>query len=123
MRIVPTDGWQERYAKALRREGWTLHPPGHSCVGTDHVFKGRQDTSFAASVYMAPRSGTIRKQVLDQLKQVGPATDVELQRDLVLSPNTERPRRVELVEGGFVRDSGHRRRHHGKEHIVWEAVR
>ena len=33
--------------------------------------------------------------------------------------NSERPRRVELVRGGWLEDSGQTRSHGGSEHIVW----
>lgn len=102
--------------------GWTLHPPGQSCIDSPHTFKGRHDTSFAASVYVAPKAGTYRRRILDALTTRGPATDVQIQTALGIAPNTERPRRVELVEGGFVQDSGQRIRHEGQEHIVWQAV-
>ena len=123
MRIIPTDpdDWQNRYARILARMGWTCHPPGTSCIGENHVYTGKQETSYGASVYAKPRTGTQRGAVLEMLMR-RPATDVELQEWLSMSPNTERPRRVELVEGGFVQDSGRVKRHHGREHIVWEAT-
>ena len=122
MKIIPTDpdDWQNRYARILARMGWTCHPPGTSCIGEIHSFKGKQDTSYGASVYVMPRTGTLRAEVMDYLVIHGPSTDVEIQRGLGIVPNTERPRRVELVEGGFVKDSGKVKRHHGREHILWE---
>ena len=104
----------------LSERGWTCHPPGTSCIGTHHTYDGKRDTSYAASVYVAPKTGTQREAVLRLLRR-RPATDVEIQEWLSMSPNTERPRRVELVEGGFVRDSGQVKRHHGRDHIVWEV--
>jgi hypothetical protein len=48
------------------------------------------------------------------------ATDEELQVDLGMSPNTERPRRVELVRGGFVVDSGMVRKTQASRYaVVW----
>ena len=107
-------------AEQLAGRGWTCHPPGTSCIGENHAFKGKQDTSYGASVYVAPRTGTVRAEVMNYLVIHGPSTDVEIQRGLGIVPNTERPRRVELVEGGFVKDSGKVKRHHGREHILWE---
>ena len=46
-------------------------------------------------------------------------TDAELQSALGLSGNSERPRRVELVDGGWLHDGGGRRRVDGDDHIVW----
>jgi hypothetical protein len=64
-----------------------------------------------------PRTGTLRRMVLDYLTARGAhgATDGELQWALKLAGNTERPRRLELVEVGLVNDSGRRR----DGQIVW----
>lgn len=121
-RIEPDPEWEELAALRLARAGWTCHPPGASCIGSNHSYQGKHDTSYGASVYVKPRTGTLRERVLTHLQTIGPATDVDIQRQLGMVPNTERPRRVELVEGGFVRDSGLRKKHHGEEHIIWEAV-
>jgi hypothetical protein len=84
-------------------------------------------TSVKAAAAAWPRSGTQRRRVLDAILDAtrrghGGATDPELQRHLDMSPNTERPRRLELVEQGFVADSGATRQHHGHDHIVWCAT-
>lgn len=51
------------------------------------------------------------------------ATDEEIQRDLRMNGSTERPRRVELVELGLVRDSGGTgRTRSGGKATVWEAI-
>lgn len=51
------------------------------------------------------------------------ATDEELQDLLQMNPNTERPRRVELVRMGLVRDSGlTRTTRSGRKATVWVAV-
>lgn len=123
MRIIPSWDTQQRWAKTLEDLGWVCHPPGESCVDNPHAYPGQQDTSESASLYVLSRTGTKRRMVYDRLKVWGPATDVELQQGLGMVPNTERPRRRELVIGGFVQDSGARKKHHGEEHIVWEVAR
>ena len=51
------------------------------------------------------------------------ATDEEIQRGLGINPSTQRPRRIELVERGLVRDSGLKRRtESGRNAVVWEAA-
>lgn len=91
-----------------RRDGTTtgtLHPP----------------TSHLAAARVLPKTGTQRALILAAL-QARPAngyTDVEIQHLLDLGPNSERPRRVELVRAGWVRDTGAVRLHHGEQHIVW----
>lgn len=85
------------------------------------------DTSRAAAVKALGKSGTKRRAIFDAIvdayrRGYGGATDLELQRLLGIPANTERPRRVELVDAGLVRDSGHRRRADGTEHAVWEPT-
>jgi hypothetical protein len=77
------------------------------------------DTSRAAALRV-PKGQ--RAKVMAFINEHGPSTDVEIAEGLGLSPNSERPRRVELVSGGFVKDSGERREHHGSPHIVWVAT-
>lgn len=69
------------------------------------------ETSREAALANYPRSGTQRARVLVALFYSGDAgmTDEELTLMLDLSPSSERPRRVECVEAGWVEDSGARR--------------
>lgn len=72
----------------------------------DRTGKARRDapaTSKAAAIKVAPRSGTQRRTLLDRLAQLGTygATRDELAESLGMTPNTVRPRLVELMEGGF----------------------
>lgn len=93
-------------------------------VSDPYVRTGRSRTSAAAALKVLPKSGTQRAAVLDAIAEAyrggyAGATDPELCRRLELSPNSERPRRGELVEMGLVEASEHTRRHEGSEHIVW----
>lgn len=85
------------------------------------VRRGAADTSRAAALRAYPRSGTQRERVLMLLKNLlDGLTDDELSAALDLSPNTVRPRRVELVAGGWVKDSGRRRNSAGgSPAVVW----
>ena len=89
--------------------------------------KARRDgsaTSKAAALSVAPRTGTQRRRVLDAIAASGGLTDEEIQARLAMNPSTQRPRRVELVEGGWIKDSGARRpSSSGRESIVWELAR
>lgn len=82
-------------------------------------------TSAAAAAAVEPRTGTQRWKVLAAVAQVardprsGGLTDVELANWTGLPPNSLRPRRKELVDGGWLEDSGKTRSHHGRDHIVW----
>lgn len=86
-------------------------------VGREHP-----DTAQAAAARIMPASGTQRSKVLDRLTSVSPGgmTDEELQASLEMNPNSQRPRRVELVEQGWIEDSGDRRKTvSGADSIVW----
>lgn len=84
---------------------------------------GAREPSRAALA--EPRPGTKRRAVLDAVAAVARnprtvgLTDVEIQRATGLNPNSARPRRVELVLGGWLADSGVTREHYGREHTVW----
>lgn len=94
----------------------SLFAPRAGLVRRDHP-----DTSYAAARRVEPRTGTQRAKVLDLIRRRGDfgATDRELQLTLHLPGNSERPRRVELTQAGWLRDSGERR----EGHIVWVVVR
>ena len=82
-------------------------------------------TSRAAAVGIEPKAGTKRALVLAFLRGCGPAgaTDEQMQRDIPMSPNTQRPRRVELVAARLIRDSGRVRDTAGGDAaVVWVAV-
>lgn len=93
-------------------------------------------TSFAAAMQAEAAADTMRGRVLRALIDAGPArrlpdgfvvggrTDEELQQQLRMNPNTERPRRIELERKGYVRDSGKTRPTSASTFaaVVWEAV-
>jgi len=81
-------------------------------------------TAHEAAAAILPRSGTLRRRVFDHIAAAGElgATDAEIQRELDMPGNTQRPRRVELIEAGLIIDSGRRRTEHGRRMIVWVAV-
>lgn len=90
-------------------------------------FVRTSDTSRAAAGRLAPLSAkTLRARVLRVIEAAGEAgrTDEELQDELQMAGSTQRPRRVELVEGGYIRDSGQRRpTHSGRAAVVWVACK
>ena len=80
-------------------------------------------TSAAAAAKASLRAGTARRKVLAQLCDVADLTDEELQAACGLGPNTQRPRRVELVEAGFVTATELTRpTSTGSPSIVWTAT-
>jgi len=74
-------------------------------------FVAGSSTSEAAAEAIEEGRATLRykvyKYLLDQ-GQLG-AIDQEMQDDLNMDPSTQRPRRVELVRAGKVKDSGKKR--------------
>lgn len=82
-------------------------------------------TSQAAARQIRPDASRLRGRVLGLLLERGEqgATDEELQLALSMNPSTERPRRIELVEAGAVRDSGRTRpTRSGRKAVVWQAA-
>lgn len=88
-------------------------------------FQRHSATSKAAALSAEPTAGTKRAIALAFLRGRGlvGATDEEMQELIPLTPNTQRPRRVELVKGKFVVDSGRTRKTRGgDEAVVWVAA-
>ena len=62
------------------------------------------ETSQAAARAIRTRSGSQRHRILgDLVSAAGPLADWQIQERLGLIANSERPRRLELVEAGYVR--------------------
>lgn len=88
-------------------------------------FQRHSATSKAAALSAEPTAGTKRAIALAFLRGRGlvGATDEEMQELIPLTPNTQRPRRVELVKGKFVVDSGRTRKTRGGDDaVVWLAA-
>ena len=82
-------------------------------------------TSKAAADSAGVRAPSQRERVLRAIQMVGRlgATDEEIQIALNINPSTQRPRRIELMDDGLVRDSGTTRRtRSGRRAVVWVAV-
>ncbi|MBB1599950.1 hypothetical protein [Variovorax sp. UMC13] len=79
-------------------------------------------TSRAAAERIAPAAGTKRADVLAYIKGCGAegATDEEMQRGMPMPANTQRPRRIERVQMGFVTWGGATRAAVSGDHaLVW----
>ncbi|WP_336156665.1 hypothetical protein [Amycolatopsis sp. VC5-11] len=80
-------------------------------------------TSARAARLVEPRTGNQRGRILTFIVESGAgSTDYEIERDLRIMGNSVRPRRLELVEGGYLADSGKTRQHRGSEWVVWSAT-
>lgn len=93
-------------------------------LGARDLFQASSPTSHEAAVAIRPAAETLRAKVLEYLRSRGEtgATDEEIQDGLGMAQNTERPRRVELVEAGSVVDSGETRKtRSGRKAVIWRA--
>lgn len=94
----------------------SIDAPG-TLTGADHP-----ETSFAAAARVLGKSGSGRRRVMELLASYD-LTDEEMASMLHMSPNTQRPRRVELVDNGYVVATGERRQTiSGARSIVWTAT-
>jgi transcription initiation factor IIE alpha subunit len=78
--------------------------------------------SRAAAFHTVPAANTKRAVVLRFLESRGKAgaTDDEMQLGLGMNPSTQRPRRIELYEGGHIaKCTGTRTTRGGREAVVW----
>lgn len=83
--------------------------------------RGRK-TSKSAALAAAPKSGTTRRRVLTAII-AAPSTDEQIAMACGIAENSVRPRRKELLDGGFIVDSGQRRRTvAGNDAVVWAAT-
>ncbi|MEJ5151220.1 hypothetical protein [Comamonas sp. MYb396] len=83
------------------------------------------DTSRSAAEAIADGAHTFKAKVLDAIQKAGVhgMTDEECAHKLMIGPNTQRPRRVKLVEEKLVVDSGQRRKTlGGRNAIVWVSA-
>lgn len=83
------------------------------------------NTSIEAKDSMTECAATMRARVLTLLRgfPTSGATDEQIQHCLSMNPSTERPRRIELVRMGLVRDSGRTREtSSGRKAIVWTVL-
>lgn len=81
-------------------------------------------TSVQAAVGVRGKAASIRERVFAYLALMGPQTDEQMQDALDLSGNTQRARRVELVEAGRVVDSGRTTKtKSGRDAVLWRVAR
>lgn len=85
----------------------------------------KYDTSREAAEKIIGKAGELRFRVYHRIRLSGEfgCTDEQIQKAERMDPSTQRPRRVELVRAGLVRDSGRKRRtHSGRFAVVWVAT-
>lgn len=89
----------------------------------DLPYQHHSDTSRAAAMEAMADAPTWRGRVLRLLREAeGGLTDEEIQARLHMNPSTERPRRIELVNFGLVKDSGATKTtRSGRAAVIWIA--
>lgn len=96
--------------------------------GPGAVGRNSPETSTAAAAWVAPRLGSLRRLVLDEVRSVQffqskGLTDDELETRLKKSHQSLSSAVNSLVAKGWLRDSGFRRlTRSGREAIVWELT-
>ena len=84
-------------------------------------FQIHSKTSEEAAISMAPKAGTLRAKVLEEIKR-GPKTDEQLIDALGRSASSVRPRRVELMDLGLVEPAGTAVTRSGRKALLWRFV-
>lgn len=86
-------------------------------------YQKHSQTSKLAAEEIKPEAATLREQVYQALKDIGPMTDEEMQDLLDMNPSTQRPRRIELQRAGWVEGTGSKRLTKSqRQAVVWRAV-
>lgn len=86
-------------------------------------FQRHSATSREAAWSARSEAGKLRGVVLATIREHGPCTDERVQTITGMNPSTERPRRIELVQAGQVRDSGRTDLTHSRRKaVLWEAT-
>lgn len=84
----------------------------------DTPYQAHSATSRQAAVSVATKAPALRELVFEALRQ-RPMTDEEIAHALNMSPNTARPRRVELVKAGRVCEVGKSITASGRAAVLW----
>lgn len=89
-------------------------------VGSRDLYVKTSDSSRDAAVAIRKPKRKLLAVVLDAIEQSQGLTDQEIERATGLGGSTARPRRRELEEAGYIRDSGIRRKtESGRQAVVW----
>lgn len=78
-------------------------------------------TSRAAAQAMKPNVNMQHQRILAALKRIGPMTDEEIALAANLSPNSARPRRIELLRLGRISPAGEGRTSSGRKAQLWRV--
>jgi hypothetical protein len=93
-------------------------------IKNQHVgrpYEPRRVTSQAAAI-AATRAGEMRQKVLQIIQVQGPVCDDEIAFELGCDSNSIRPRRLELLRLGAIREAGRRRTRSGRSALGWKVA-
>jgi hypothetical protein len=93
----------------------------YDLFGGEPPAQAHSPTSLAAAAAIKKHIGPMHRKVLAHLRlHASGATDEEMQRDIPMAANTQRPRRRELELMGYVIDSGRVRwTDAGRDAVIW----
>lgn len=95
---------------------------GPQALYEDPPAQHHSSTSEAAAKKIKPTSDRMRQRVFNCIEALGPITDEEIASTLAMNPSTARPRRVELLTAGRIRQSGKKKTSSGREAAAWEVA-
>ena len=91
--------------------------------GDSPPFQRHSPTSKEAAKSISVSLSRLQARVLDLLAgQPQGLTDEQQQHILGMNPSTQRPRRIELLKKGLIRQAGERKTRSGRKAAVWVIV-
>lgn len=117
---MPTNTGEETIGEALARMGTPLpFNKKRGRIRKEILAQMHSQESVEAAVSMIDKSKSLRKNVLELLREKGPMTDEAIAVALNLNPSTARPRRIELVGEGVVVRVGEGKTTSGRRAALW----
>lgn len=85
-------------------------------------YQAHSETSREAAEFIQPNIGPLQAKVLAFIQLNGPCTDAQIIEGIGLSPNSVRPRRIELAKSGRVQQAGIIKQSNGRRAATWMAA-
>lgn len=86
------------------------------------AYQPHSRSSRDAADAIEPKLGTYRRVVLDYLRNNGASTDEQIAAGTGLKESTARPRRVELLQRGFIEPAGWGQTSSNRKAQLWNVV-
>ena len=88
----------------------------------DAPYQRSSPTSREAADAIRSKVPALQQRVLDFIRENGPVTDSAIIEGLGIAPNSIRPRRIELMHLGVIRQEGIVRQDNGRNAATWAVV-